>query len=260
MKQFLISKFLLFSFPLFLSLIACNNSKSKNLTEQVVDIHTSENALDWQGVYKGVLPCADCEGIETTLTLNDDKTYTLVSQYLGKEASITDTLQGTFAWEGSSIKLGEIPENSRPNIFKVEENGVRQLDIEGNIITGDLEQNYILSKLGNKTIEDKRWQLIELNGNVVDGNQETHYIIFHSNEGRIESKANCNNIMSGYTITNQFQLQLGPIASTKMACPDNIEQEYTEALGAIDNLTTDGTYLSLNKSRMAPLIRFKLAE
>ena len=31
---------------------------------------SSENVLDWDGTYKGVTPCADCEGIETTVTLN----------------------------------------------------------------------------------------------------------------------------------------------------------------------------------------------
>ena len=26
------------------------------------DLHSSQNALDWAGVYEGVLPCADCPG------------------------------------------------------------------------------------------------------------------------------------------------------------------------------------------------------
>lgn len=26
--------------------------------------HNSQNALDWDGEYEGVLPCADCEGIK----------------------------------------------------------------------------------------------------------------------------------------------------------------------------------------------------
>lgn len=43
--------------------------------EQVLDMHTSQIALDWSGIYKGVLPCADCEGIETEVTLRDYNSY-----------------------------------------------------------------------------------------------------------------------------------------------------------------------------------------
>ena len=31
--------------------------------------HNSRNALDWAGTYEGVLPCADCPGIQTRLSL-----------------------------------------------------------------------------------------------------------------------------------------------------------------------------------------------
>ena len=45
------------------------------------DGHTAENALDWGGVYEGVFPCADCEGINTRLTLKYDRTYILEESY-----------------------------------------------------------------------------------------------------------------------------------------------------------------------------------
>nr|WP_250850238.1 copper resistance protein NlpE N-terminal domain-containing protein [Acinetobacter sp. ANC 5378] len=33
---------------------------------------TVETSLDWAGEYKGVFPCADCEGIETDLELKSN--------------------------------------------------------------------------------------------------------------------------------------------------------------------------------------------
>lgn len=36
------------------------------------------------GTYEGTLPCADCEGIRTSLTLDAGGTYTLQREYLGK--------------------------------------------------------------------------------------------------------------------------------------------------------------------------------
>jgi len=44
----------------------------------------SLNSLDWPGIYRGVLPCADCEGIETEIKINADLTYVISSTYLGK--------------------------------------------------------------------------------------------------------------------------------------------------------------------------------
>ncbi|MFX6794395.1 copper resistance protein NlpE N-terminal domain-containing protein, partial [Acinetobacter baumannii] len=80
-------------------LVACNKHENKtettsdtstpvqtaqsNNNEAVDTAHTAENSLDWDGKYKGTLPCADCEGIKTELELKDDKTYELTETYLG---------------------------------------------------------------------------------------------------------------------------------------------------------------------------------
>jgi len=42
---------------------------------------SSVNSLDWAGSYHGVLPCADCAGIETTLILDYDLTYRIITRY-----------------------------------------------------------------------------------------------------------------------------------------------------------------------------------
>ena len=63
----------------FLVIISCSNNNETQTLEREKDMyynddqHNSRNSLDWNGVYKGVLPCADCEGIETVITLLNDK-------------------------------------------------------------------------------------------------------------------------------------------------------------------------------------------
>ena len=47
-----------------------------------VDEHNSRNALTWYGVYTGVIPCADCEGIETSITLMKVNTFSRKLVYL----------------------------------------------------------------------------------------------------------------------------------------------------------------------------------
>lgn len=240
---------------------ACNTKQSgKAIQTTVADLHTAQNSLDWSGSYSGKLPCADCDGIETELTLNDDLTYLLTIKYVGKEDSPTDTLKGNFTWVGNNVKLDGIPENTRPSMFKVEENQVRHLDMEGNQITGELAQYYVLKKNGNPMVEDKKWQLIELNGKPINGTADRHYNIFHSQDGRFEAKANCNVLLNRYKIRNEFRLEIEQGISTLMACPDNLEQEFLQVLFRVDNLTTDGQTLSLNKARMAPLARFELVK
>lgn len=111
----------------------------------VPDMHTAQNALDYEGKYKGVLPCADCEGIETELTLDSSGNYTLKTTYLGKKSASFEK-SGTYTWgeDGSTITLGDI--SDAPNRYFVGENQIFQLDMEGNRISGELAAKYILKK------------------------------------------------------------------------------------------------------------------
>ena len=58
-----------------ISLIMLSCNSTKNTKQQVPDEHNSQNALDWNGIYRGTLPGADCEGILTTITLQKDMLY-----------------------------------------------------------------------------------------------------------------------------------------------------------------------------------------
>lgn len=241
------------------TIISCN-SKASKVNTGFGDQHTAQNSLDWNGTYSGILPCADCSGIETSLTLNADNTYVLTSSYLDADDSGTNTSEGKFEWNGNFVNLLGIKKGEGPTIYKVEENRIRQMDLKGKEIEGSLAKNYILTKNGNLNVEDKKWKLIELNGNPIEGTADSHYLIFHSKDGRIEAKANCNIMLRNYTIKNELQLKIGQGLSTLMACPDNLEQEFGQVLSKVDNLSTDGKHLSLNKARMAPMARFELVE
>ncbi len=66
------------------SLTACQSDR-QTASNNKIDEHSAEYALDYQGVYKGTIPCADCSGIQITLTLNKDKTFIHDSVYLEKK-------------------------------------------------------------------------------------------------------------------------------------------------------------------------------
>jgi copper homeostasis protein (lipoprotein) len=105
----------------------------------------SRNALDWAGTYSGVLPCANCAGIETKLEIKADYSYMLTTVYLGKTAEPV-VQSGSFYWNdaGSIITLGSLDEVYQ---LLVGENQLFKLDLEGNKIEGPLADKYILLKI-----------------------------------------------------------------------------------------------------------------
>lgn len=107
------------------------------------DGHNAQNSIDYKGTYKGVVPCADCEGIETIVVLTD-KEFVRKTQYLGKDTKVFEE-KGVFTWKNGNIIVFEDITNA-PNQYFVGENMIKQLDMEGNVITGDLADRYILTK------------------------------------------------------------------------------------------------------------------
>lgn len=136
------------------SLTACNNEAAtppveneKNKDTIVVNktdtVHNSKNSLDWAGVYEGELPCADCPGIKTTITISMDGKFKKNEVYTGKKGSFD--YEGVLTWDstGSIITL---PADSHSASYKVGEGKLIALDMDGKMIEGALAKNYILIK------------------------------------------------------------------------------------------------------------------
>lgn len=90
------------------------------------DTHNSRNALDWAGVYEGVLPCADCPGIRTRLTLQQDGRFELSMRYIERRVE-PFVSSGRFSWnaDGNTITLDD------GAMYRVQEGSVLQLDRDG---------------------------------------------------------------------------------------------------------------------------------
>lgn len=119
--------------------------ETDEMTEEFEDEHNALNSLDFMGIYSGVLPCADCEGIETTIELGSGNSYVKKIIYLGKDDQQIVETGGTFTWNeaGNTITLNE---EEMPNQYFVGENVLFHLDMEGNRITGELAEKYELRK------------------------------------------------------------------------------------------------------------------
>lgn len=106
----------------------------------------SRTSLDWEGTYLGMMPCADCEGIATTITLYKNMSYTMFTRYIGKKGSPVQEYRGRFSWNesGGNITLEGVPAGA--NQYQVGENKLTKLDMKGRRITGGLAGNYVLAK------------------------------------------------------------------------------------------------------------------
>lgn len=114
--------------------------------ETAESTHHAQNSLDWPGIYRGFMPCADCNGVKTSLALNKNNTYILISQYVGKSPR-EFVEKGKFTWADKSNTIVLTPRNgSTAQHYFVGENRLIQLDNNGNRISGEEADRYILRR------------------------------------------------------------------------------------------------------------------
>lgn len=238
--------------------------------QTVVDGHTSQNSLDWWGTYTGIIPCADCEGIRTMITLNRNLTFSTKTVYLGKYDNEFLT-EGTFTWNDAGNIVRFKDQGKAEEQYFVGENQLIQLDREGKRITGALAANYILTKQSGteeqaapSAIEASGWQLIELMGKPVQDNvpgKKSPDMIFNRTQGRVAGFAGCNQYFGSYELKEYSRINIEKIGSTMMACPEAemmLEQEFMKVLELADNYEIRENMLILYKARTAPLAKFRI--
>jgi len=127
-----------------IAVIAISVLSSCRSTQKVTDIHNSKISLDWEGVYTGTIPSASGMGIDVRLKLNKDESFELRYEYIGRPENLSNWT-GSFKWDdtGSVIILNI---NDAPPYYKVAENYLVQLDMNGKPITGILADFYVLKK------------------------------------------------------------------------------------------------------------------
>lgn len=246
---------LFLSIPLMLAASGCSLFSTEP-DDNPDPAHNANNSLDWAGVYRGVLPCADCEGIETVVVLREDGTFEEHSKYLD-QSPILFSEAGSFHWNeaGDTVTL----ETAEPTHYFVGENRLIRLNLDGSRITSALADNYILEKL-QTGITEVRWKLVELRGQPVPQLEREPYFILRADEGRVEGFGGCNSFTGSYTLDEAtLRLSFDDVVSTLMACQGGMEVESSlhEVLRSVDNYSLNGDQLSLNRARMAPLARFE---
>ncbi|GAB2459266.1 lipoprotein [Hymenobacter qilianensis] len=103
------------------------------------------------GIYQGLLPCADCAGIETVLYLYPDSTYVERRTYLDQPKEGNNDQVSSGRWAQVSANLVRLTRRSAagPTDYRMRPRALQQLDLDGQEITGDLAERYVLAQVGN---------------------------------------------------------------------------------------------------------------
>lgn len=213
---------------------ACSGEKGNEATPvpatvTAPDMHNSQNALDWAGVYQGILVCADCAGIKTRLTLANDGSYRLDSQALKQDAQAL-SVSGRFTWQpdGNTIVLDSAGAGQQ---FSVGEGRLILLNPDGTKPGPDAADHSLQKVPADQPasdavtaafLQDHRWLLESAK---TGANQRIDTVLpkdrpfeFSFSGSNVAVTGGCNGLRGSYQINAEGQFVAGRMISTMMAC------------------------------------------
>ncbi len=130
------NKVILLSAFMFLIIIGCSSAP-----ETIPD--TKQTTFLTNGIWLGMLPCADCEGIDYQLNLKNDFTFKQKLAYKGKSEELFID-EGNWSFVSDSIISVDGSDDRK--LFLVTGKDLILLDQDGNRIESDFEEKYHLHK------------------------------------------------------------------------------------------------------------------
>lgn len=255
--------------------------------------HNAKNSIDYVGIYKGILPCPDCQGMEMEIAINENSTFCIKTKYNGKGDKVF-MQKGNFTWnkKGNTIILTGV---NGSNQYFVGEGTLTQLDVYGKKSTGSFADEYILSKqpadtaaietveennaatvdlnsriasttviqkvnpaVGKYPLAETKWKLISLNNEtVVQKGKDVYYLKLKSKDGRFAALSGCNNIFGYYQMPSSTTLTFSGITSTKMDCADaSTESRFFTSLALTRSYKIDKQELTLYGEEKKAIAKF----
>jgi heat shock protein HslJ len=106
-------------------------------------------------------------------------------------------------------------------------------------------------------IENVEWTLLELDGAAIaSASRAVPTLTFSSKDRRAQGFAGCNRFFGGYQVSGD-QLHIGPLAMTRMACPEpTSETALIKALHETATWRIDGRTLELRDASATPRCRW----
>lgn len=246
-----------------LLLIQCKSTEKSTKEKEAAATELEESKNKSQGElanlvgqsYRGILPCADCMGIETELTFKADGQYEVKTFYLGKSDKISSKM-GQYQLDGNKV-ICRI--NSQiVSRYQIKENQLVPEGAQASSMTGTEEQYILRKNLGQ--LLDRYWVLTEVLGQeakpLAEG-REAYLLV--KNDGSFSASGGCNSLFGSFSEATKHFIQFNEIASSEMACTYNhYDKTLIEALERTRQfMVNKNEELVLMVGKAAPLARFK---
>lgn len=192
------------------------------------DIHTTQNSIDWSGVYLSD-ETNDLPSIQ--ITLGQDNSYQITVLNPEGNQTANDYISGKFQWNkiGSSIQLDkEVPFYGTKDLFvgenyvsfKEKNVTVKKIQVDGNLT----EKYWKLQSINNKTVTNKDFM-----------DTEPHFIL-KSEFNKVRGNDGCN-IFNGQFSLDGNSIKFEKMLSTLRACPDSFVSNQLLKILNNNNLT-----------------------
>jgi uncharacterized lipoprotein NlpE involved in copper resistance len=124
--------------------LAKNHQQDTDHSAHVAPIDKSQ---DFHGVFYGFLPCKNCNGIKTTLSLKQNNLYLLVTQP-AKESSKEFYEKGKYTWNDENHTVVLTPRTDAPaSQYQIQDEGTLiLLNSDGTPMTGGRADSYTLRR------------------------------------------------------------------------------------------------------------------
>ncbi len=215
-------------------------------------------------IYNGVLPCASCEGIDTTITLtassseNTAGTYVLTETYLGEDNPIVRT---TGEWyiesreDARYLVLQNVSEDVSMYTYRFESGDrIRFAGLDGSALDSDLPYDLsrvqsALTSVNGILDQEWIWTYTELgDGRRVEAPTGDQFVLRLGSDGRYQSSTDCNAISGEFALEGEV-VSFGPALSTRMFCEGSQEAVYTNDLLLTNSYVINGHVLRFNLDR-----------
>lgn len=213
------------------------------------------------GTFFGTLPCKDCAGILTDLTLRQSPsdaakgTYTLRETYesVPSRALIYEGEWTQETASGTVYVLRDAKSNEvRKRYERINDYTLRELPLDGSVIEPAL--SYDLIKEGvvipQESLRDTSW--IWKKTEYQDGKTATpkgaDFVLSFSADDHVTSTTDCNTL-GGSVVFDGGILSFGPFVATQMYCEGSLEGVYAKDLALANAYAVTGDTLRLDLNR-----------
>ncbi len=225
-------------------------------------------AIRHDGTYTGILPCADCEGVNYQVTLNTDSTYNEIVVYIGKNLP---PVESTGSWKMKDTnKIDLTMKDGVVQHLEISGSNLIMLDAYGNKIQGILADKFILKPgkmkdpeaAADKTRDSSAgsingsWNLTELNDKKLDSIDFFRgfpFIDIREADNKFTGSTGCNRINGASTINGNY-ISFSKFVTTKMSCKGDGESKFIDALQTIDSYKISENKLMLISSGKTVLL------